>query len=322
MRINDLLFENNETITDGQVKEIFSQPFFKNNGYEKLLKHYTKNLESNISLWKNRKRAYPKDSYSVFHDYINKLSKEKFGIEIRSDTLFTLSVNLEPLITFPDNFNDVILVVPKGEYKLFYNPLVDDMTMFYKLERSDLDGTIDSQIGDYLLKRDTILFNYIENYIDKMYDYEIDTSMLDDITEEIVYGIYKQYFDDEYQNVTERGFVKTFEDLKEYSEKFIDEILYNEIFDKPNFKVYYKSEEILIPSLPKEAIEKIKHDLMERIVSVLNKYKNKLDKYFIQIKETEKIPDIRVEYMLYCKEFWLIRKPTYVKLYNRYKEMK
>lgn len=117
-------------------------------------------------------REQPRDTNIQIHDAVNAASIEKFGLPIR---------NL--IFTYPEkehtyNYGETMIVVPIGDFKLFCNPNVFDMTYYFSEFQNELEikALVFRKVIDHLRKSRFshefgIEYN-TKNLFDDMYDEE------------------------------------------------------------------------------------------------------------------------------------------------------
>lgn len=108
--------------------DILSQPYFKKFKDLKLCRGIEADLETQYMPFKFREK--PLDTDISIHHRINDVSVEKFNIPIRN-LLFAV-----PSRTVASSYGNVYIIVPNGEFTLYSNPKVSDMTEHYGLRRA------------------------------------------------------------------------------------------------------------------------------------------------------------------------------------------
>lgn len=181
---------------------VMSQPYFEH--FKKLrVYHSTPNKFTEVTKVDFRFRTKPTDTIREFHDMVNNISTEKFGLPIRN-LLFTY-----PHIS--NSYGYPYLIVPIGEnFKLYHHPGIDDMTEDLSDENMDIIVELDFQrLNDKFRIKDTrydeihaIFFEKLsENYDDYriINDHmipEILTDMADDeYFDEEIMSSYKNYME-------------------------------------------------------------------------------------------------------------------------------
>lgn len=108
-------------------KEIKSQPYFDK--FKKLrLYHGMKSELDEPTLIPFRYRNKSVDTPVEFHEAINEVSTEKFGVPIRNlKFLYGSARNV-------DAYGSPHIIIPKGDFQLFTNPDTYDMTVEYNLD--------------------------------------------------------------------------------------------------------------------------------------------------------------------------------------------
>lgn len=142
---------------DGLWEEVKQQPFFKKYAHSPLL-HGTSNSPEDIQFIKFRFRDKPRDTYQPFHDSVNELSNDVFGVPIRS-LLFTSKE-----FTDTQYYGEALVVVPKeSNYKLFHNSEVSDMTNNYNVDNSEVFDVLSELAIDQLVDVSDEVFQHEEN---------------------------------------------------------------------------------------------------------------------------------------------------------------
>lgn len=141
--------------------EIRSQPYFDRFPDIRLY-HGTKSPVKEPSLVPFRYRKAPKDTPQVIHDTINEKSVDKFGIPVRN--LFFTYQKPHNIINY---YGEQCIAIPKGKFRLFCNPLVNDMTTHYDLDM--YSSNFYTAIFEEVISR-LVEFNRSLNYDESMVD--------------------------------------------------------------------------------------------------------------------------------------------------------
>lgn len=324
MRLNDILFENDDNgVVDIEsfAKEVFSQPFFKHNDPKHVfMSHDSKYQFKHSLLVDSIHNRQPRDSSPILHNMVDALSMKKFGEKIRSGTVFTYihhpdflqSSSTELLI----RFNTLNVCIPKGDYKIFYAPKIDDMTVFYGTFPRKLAIQVLDKVKDDMRSSSNPLIGYIYNYLQEHYSLESSeklyntstrlTILVSNLLQENIFLISKKTFaadtDQFIENVKE-----IFDDNKKniLERKFID-IIFNDV----NYKVKFTPQ--------------ILDEVIERFMRIMYRYMETLEytaeQYVSRIEETQSLPEEKTgdEFMVSCEKFWLIKFPFYLKLFQSY----
>lgn len=140
------MLKESDTVLLEQVK---SQPYLKQHGHIELFRGISRSLDE-ITKLEFKFRTQPLDTYRPFHDKVNELSIQSFGIPIR---------NL--LFTYPDmqqssSYGTPHRIVPIGNnYELYYASDIVDMTADY-VAGNNMDENILEHSIDMLYTMDTI----------------------------------------------------------------------------------------------------------------------------------------------------------------------
>lgn len=139
MKIKDL-FENDNNShidIDKAADLVLNSEYFKNNNYElrsdKKLQHGSDFL-TNFSVKKIVDREKSKDTKTFLHDIVNKLSKSKFGVNIRNKLFATTDMT-----TAKAYGSYVYTVIPLNDYNLYYSDSFED---FFN-DQTTIIGTAD-----------------------------------------------------------------------------------------------------------------------------------------------------------------------------------
>lgn len=108
-----------------------------------------RNSRENFIKNRIRKNRRPKDMPEEIHDLLNDKFKEKFGINLRSETLFCYP-DAEPTA----EFGSVYIIFPIGKYQIYWSPSVQDL--FRNLADRVGWNTLDDFEGDEQKTIDTI----------------------------------------------------------------------------------------------------------------------------------------------------------------------
>lgn len=131
------------------LEQVKSQPYLKQHGHIELFRGVQKAFDE-ITKVEFKFRTQPLDTYRLFHDKVNELSIQSFGIPIR---------NL--LFTYPDmqqtaSYGSPHRIIPIGDsYELYYASDIVDMTGDYSAG-SNMDERILDNAVDMLHTMDTI----------------------------------------------------------------------------------------------------------------------------------------------------------------------
>lgn len=157
MKINDLYESDNEETVDYWVSKIKKSPFYHNvlNPQLKKLKefdpeilnhdftdehfhnyvienlqtlyHGTRRVDETVTEITLREREAPLDTSLLVHNTVNKMAKEKFGINIRNG----MFASQDALVT--KSYGATTMLIPLGDYRIFYTPGVTDFTDKYRV---------------------------------------------------------------------------------------------------------------------------------------------------------------------------------------------
>lgn len=101
------------------------QPFLNDiKGSLRFLYHGSKNLDKNmeIKLIKSKKNRLPKDTPLDLHNLLDNLFKKKFGIKLRSNSLFCSSSDF-----FVSSYGHPSLIFPVGKYEVYWSKKIIDL---------------------------------------------------------------------------------------------------------------------------------------------------------------------------------------------------
>lgn len=126
---------NEERIDQGEYDNILStiiedcQPFLKQNKTDFL--YSGRKYKSTFAKTSIRKNRNPLDTPLIIHDIVNSELKKKFGIKLRSESMFC-KANLDA-----GSYGHIYLVFPIGDYNLYYSDEYSDLYVnikeaFYK----------------------------------------------------------------------------------------------------------------------------------------------------------------------------------------------
>lgn len=295
MKIKDVLNESND------IEKIFNEPYFKYNNPYFILKHSTTAHFEDIDTLKLRKRKFPSESIFCVHNYINELSKEKFGVDVRSDSLFTYPCNVKEKFTYTPKTR---IVIPKGDYKLFLNYSVSDLTTEYGLFASDFTSDLEVKIRKGI---SNFLHDYISDTDDTINPANIQKYI--NIINTKVFEFFESLeFEENISNFDTFKKVKDYilrlikDEIKEYIENFGDEI---KVDSKHTIKItnLYKF---------------VYKEVLRQINIQINAYSNIANTYVSNLKETKTVTEEMIkdkpEIMLVCDEAWVISVDVYKKL--------
>lgn len=290
MKIDDIVL--NESFDD-VFAEVLQEPFFKNNlvNMQNVLVHYT-NYEPRNGFEKRKliPRSRPRDTARPIHDYLNYLSKEKFDLSVRTDTLFTYSVTHDNVgLVQEADYGTRYVVIPKGEYTLYHTPGVHDFTDFYKPQYCD--GKFDFVV--YMFRKNaTNVAKAVETLIEIFHE-EVDVSDEDRMTDLQIKSVVSDM-----THMIDHDFTHMFksEGLHTLEEEFKSIVEY------------------IVTESIKDSEFEISSDARKKIMSTVYwlghaAIENELDKYRSYIKNMKKTAEVEEhgsdEYMLFCNEFYI-----------------
>ena len=104
------------------VDEVFKEPFFESFSEVRFYRGVRKAYHD-ITEMEFKFRTKPLDSSPIIHNKINELSEKIFGVPVRN-LIFTYTE-----FEAARAYGDVVEIVPKGNnFKIFYNPYINDLT--------------------------------------------------------------------------------------------------------------------------------------------------------------------------------------------------
>ncbi len=127
----------------------------KNNCKHKFLYKGT-NRSYDFDTRKTRKNRQPLNMPKKLHDYLDKLFKKKFGVRLRTETLFTTTD-----IEWSSQYGIPHIIIPIGKFDYYWNPKIDDLfeeLPFYATERK-----ASKSIEKYKEDLQKIVDNYVKN---------------------------------------------------------------------------------------------------------------------------------------------------------------
>lgn len=225
-----------EVSTDNLSEQEFAQYLLQTNNFvqnntkalksgQLLYRGVNSYINSDYELFKKQPRKGPSHTALLYHQIINTLSKEKFGFEIRKDTVFCAK-SLDIAKTYA-KFEPYVFI-PKAEYGLYYNENVSDLTIDLNLMTP-----IDNRVVITLFSQ-----------------YRFTTNLLPEFISE--YRKYTNIHKDEYHNIS------TFKELHEFLIKFIKNYLNIIDNDDPYFeRKLLNSFDGIFKGLVKEKLERI-----------------------------------------------------------------
>lgn len=227
MKYDDLYDEHTKKMFD----MIINSEFFKNN-YDKdneeqkfkFLFHGSDSIElkgNAIVMLNSKERTSSQDTFPFVHQYLNKISEEKFGVKIRN-LLFAYNSSVS---TF--QYGDTLCVFPIGDYQLFYSTSVVDFTISYGADRNGTGSMY--PIKDFYVE---LAFNFFVKYLMSLH-------INRDSSKSIVYKLIQRVFDN--------SEILTI-DLNE-----INEYLYNRLKEA----IIFYLKDILLQEITDEQLEKI-----------------------------------------------------------------
>jgi len=144
--------------------------------YDNFLFHGTETLMGDIKYLEFRERTEPKDTNVFIHNYINNLSKKKYGVNVRNGMFVTTQVKSAK------SYGSPYIIFPLGEYKIFYSLGVTDFTDgFSAASHGEFGGHFTSYILDnmaYAMGENNTFKNNVEDSVYGFFGYV--TSVLDD----------------------------------------------------------------------------------------------------------------------------------------------
>lgn len=123
MRFKKYLNENiktNEPIFDIIRRDC--QPFLKELKKTERFLYSGRNQDDRYLNFKIRKNRYPRDTASEIHELFDEHFKKKFGIKLRSESMFVSGDTKQA-----DAYGYIYYVFPKGKYGLYYNTRIHDL---------------------------------------------------------------------------------------------------------------------------------------------------------------------------------------------------
>lgn len=131
MRIDEIFF-NTKKIDSKQIDELKDTEFYKIN--EETIKSgkglvFTTSLsfKNPVNIISSRKREKARDTFQPLNKYLNKKLNTRFGFDLRDICLYTGFIgNME-------YGGKIYYVIPKGNYEIYYNPDVYDLTLQTKI---------------------------------------------------------------------------------------------------------------------------------------------------------------------------------------------
>lgn len=306
------VFESSD-ISSKEAKEILSQPFFKQNGCETFLAHGTTTKIDSYELITNKKDRDPANTALYVHNFINKLAKEKFGINVRSETVFAYPKRIEKQVLDNPAFTNtysLYVLVPKGDYKMFYNKAIYDMTVDYRLFPITI---VDNTLATFEDFCGTKVSNALKNII----NHQTDITIKDyDEAKERIWENFKLDF-----KTLLIGFrlpmkiksLSSFDDFNEVVMNIFHKVIKDQNIQKFEFPIDGKVYQI---DYTQELFKAVQEAFQKAVIDVMGDLKNKLEGYVHGLRETDSIDTDwpKSEYMVYCDEFWLINFTAFVKM--------
>lgn len=253
--------------------EIKSQPFFHQFNDLRLYHGSKKSLDE-PTIIPFRFRENPVDTPKEIHDKINEKSQEKFGLPVRN-LKFTYSKQIQVYA-----YGDPFILVPKGEFRLFVNPNVYDMT-------------VDTDLDVYNSKFYEQIFNSI---IDNISELQMNMENEDDIDVDLDFWLNKL-------NENYRTHIPKYKDegsLSEMMLAYIMDVLNEHVNNSSVLNTFNE----YIPKIVKSSINMRYNKFAEDYIENLQELTSDSD---IDYKE--------IEFMLYAPEGMYII-PENTKLYN------
>lgn len=149
-----ILKQLNESV---EVDEILKQPYFRYFPNMRLY-HGTPNKFSEITFLPFKLRTSPTNTDKRVHDIVNELTLDEFGLPLRS-LLFCYRYD-------ETMYGHSYMIVPKGEFRLFHNPNIHDMTIDLGVDvfvDHDAPDTIPDKLYPYIGENE-----YTEFFVDKI----------------------------------------------------------------------------------------------------------------------------------------------------------
>lgn len=266
------------------AKILYTLPYIQNNS-NSLSKPLYKGVRDSIAgltyeLINFEKRLKPNMTLYSIHSYLGQMIQNEFGINLREETLFCSRDRMTASM-YHDSPTPYV-VIPVGEYNIWYAEGVNDMTLEYNLDW----GFISSKV----LKFKTWFKDYLER------EFHIDYSKFQ-LYNNMIFTSYRNFFINEGFNINDSSnFVKKF---------------YKIIIDNINSYNKINVEHIII-NLSKNDEKVIK----EKLKDIFNIFAKELidvkDDYIDKIQKTKFIADVdREEVMLECEKFYIISEEFY-----------
>ncbi|MFW6001933.1 MAG: hypothetical protein ACOCQD_01180 [archaeon] len=131
MKFYNYLINERMESSDEKIEEIFK---IMSRDCKNFLKEYKKKRspgllysgrrkDEDYFIGKVRKNRDPKDTPQQIHDIADNYFKEYYGIKLRSNSLFCTMSRREAMA----HGDNIYIVFPMGDYKIFYNPNVRDL---------------------------------------------------------------------------------------------------------------------------------------------------------------------------------------------------
>lgn len=156
-----------------------------------------------------QERSEPKDTNIFIHNYVNNLSKKKYGVNVRNGMFVTTQVKIST------SYGSPYLIFPLGEYKIFYSKGVQDFTDEFSTANN---GEFGAHFTSYILGN--MIYAMDEN------------KTFNDNVEESANGFF-EYVSSELDNEQFKTFKEFKQRVMEECEKYLKEVINNhDNFDK------------------------------------------------------------------------------------------
>lgn len=299
------LFENDDDFdVQEATKEIFSQPFYKNNDFQKYFLMHTSNsntITENYTIVDAKRGRQPTDSAKFVHNYVNELATKEIGFPLRSDTLFV----------YPQKFSNIgivgrydYIIVPNGNYELYYYPNLNDFTVKYK-------------VGNILKRRINQVFNGV---IESSAFSEIIDKNLKNLSVDIKRYIFVQSFIRNLKRYVTEAFTSTLniqqilalESFKDVYETMAEELKINLDTYYMNFNKFYTTEDEYF-ELDKSVYDYLFNRTMYELKLLLDDIKLELQGYVDGIQKSKSITEDmeKAEIMIYADSYYFIKRSAY-----------